>query len=1160
MTPKPLLPLTDEQMHAAAPDTQIWLSASAGTGKTQVLAARVLRLLLAGNHPESILCLTFTKAGATEMASRVHQHLAAWVRSSDKFIHRDLVALGAPRTAADIAYARTLFARVLDARGGGLQIQTIHSFCQTILAGFPAEADLAPGFRALEERSARQLADTVLADMISDAVNVRDVAFLDRLNRLVLDIGDSAVKTYLLRCAHRYEALERLSSGVEAQVRMALGISLSDVEADISVKCADSQINRAALEELRTQNRTWGTKSGLANADVISNWLEANAETRTATLAQLMKLWRTADGNRKSTSKGQAPQTGTYAALCDELDAYFGQLIALRKAQDLAHRFTDALLVGQHYARAYAAAKAAQGVVDFDDLIDRTAALLTQPGIGDWIRFKLDRRIDHILVDEAQDTNDKQWRIVRALAEEFYAGSGAKGDRLRTIFTVGDTKQSIFGFQGSDPQAMVRARHWFARQVDHAGQDLRDLTLQGSFRSSPPILTLVDAVIETLSPDKLGLDEKPLAHVSQRGTCGVVELVPPIRSATENADAVDAPEESDSSGDEESAGHDTDLKPDIERDVARQVAQRVAAGWAGGLNIEDRKAQTAGETRAVEPRDFMILLRRRSNLARLIVAQLTEAGVPVAGVDRLRLNTPLVVRDMLAALHFALQPNDDLNLACLLVSPLLGWSQERLQTAALARGRLSLWRYLRATEPEEDLQPLRTIMRLGDRLPPAQYLEALLSGPLRAREKCLARFGPEARDPLDELLNAAFRFERDHPPTLQGFVNWFESDTDDIKRDGETGENAVRVLTVHGAKGLQAPIVILADATTNPEKKRDAILDWDAFYPSIPVPIPRKELRVDVITSAIEATRQRELQEHWRLLYVALTRAEERLIVMGGLNKGDVSPNSWYSAVERAMDSLDHDTCSDGTRIFGIEAPATSKRDEGERHKQPLEALSGELDQPTWLVTPAPSEVRPARPLSPSRLTDDTTVDPPLAAARAQAAERGRRLHALFERLPDIDPISRRRIADAWLATAEGMTVPAERAELIDITLAVINDPRFAHIFAAEALAEAPLAGVVNDVVVAGTVDRLIVTSERVVVCDYKTTQRPPRSVANIPEAHLRQMAAYTAVLAQMFPDRPVDAALLYTSAPVLFTLDAAMLAPFKPSYQLEQQVLAIAT
>jgi len=638
------------------------------------------------------------------------------------------------------------------------------------------------------------------------------------------------------------------------------------------------------------------------------------------------------------------------------------------------------------------------------------------------------------------------------------------------------------------------------------------------------------------------LIDREITHVSATGVYGQVMLLPLI------ADGADGQVEN---VDDDAEQDNTGITLSVQHQLARDLAQRVAQWLHTSLGLENRRAMSGGDvSRALEPKDIMILLRSRSTLAQLIVANLARVGVPVAGIDRLRLNTPLVVRDMLAAMRFALQPNDDLNLACLLVSPLLGWSQEQLQSFATARKKLSLWRYMRATIGEADLKPLRQLLAFGDRLTPSLFIEMLLSGDIRGRERFLTRFGRESIDPLDELLSAAITFERDNVPNLQGFIDWFERDTDDIKREPGASENAVRVLTVHGSKGLQAPLVILADAARDPENNRERKMIWRLDEVDVPIIRPTGATKLAEFEQVLNATKARAFEEHWRLLYVALTRAEEQLVVAGALGARPLSDKSWYHAVEKALIKLGCNRDDAGVMAFGEAAPSTSA--------EPVGATppTSPRERPDWVHIAAPKEARPARPLAPSNYTDDLTAAPPPHLATRRAAQRGKVLHSLFERLPGVAAAHRIQVADVWLENTALLTDASERSALISDALRIIENDEFADIFGDTALAEAPIAGVVDGVVIAGTVDRLVVTQTHVTIIDFKTARRVPSSAQVIPEAHLRQMSAYAAVLQHIFPDREVRAALLYTSGPTMFVLDPAELDAHKPSYHRENETL----
>ena len=1138
--PRPLPPLKGAQLRASRPDAHIWLAASAGTGKTQVLAARVFRLLLRGVDPAAILCLTFTKAGAAEMAARINRQLAAWVRMKDDALFADLQALGERGTPPERDRARTLFAKVLDAPGGGLRIQTIHGFCQSLLAAFPLEAGLVPGFRPLEPREEALLRRQALSDLLVQAQAEGRAAPVNAIGALSIRLGEQGAEGYLNACAQAGHALEALPSGLAAFVRGQLDVPLGDVEAHVRDACADA-IDRQSLDAIARLNREWGTKSGIDRAEAIGAWLAAGADDRAATLDRLHAVWAKADGDPRSFGKGQAPTDPLYADLATRMHGRCGDLLALRVRAAFADELGAALEVGREYARGYAAAKRRAGAVDFDDLIRAAVALLQQPGIGDWIRFKLDRTTEHVLVDEAQDTNIAQWTIVRALVDEYFVGRGVYAPSVRTLFTVGDTKQAIFGFQGTDPVFFQAAEDYFALRAKEVGGDdlmpdeerglpLDRLSLTESFRSTAPVLEFVDAAIETVGADSFG-GEVP-AHGSMVPGPGTVELWPAI---TPEAAA----------GEE---GEEGWLGDEVRRNatrIARAVKRWLAPPEHGGLILGSRG-------RPLRPEDVMILVKRRGELAQLLVARLYAEGVPVAGIDRLRLTAPLAVQDLLATVRFALQPDDDLSLASLLVSPLVGWTQDELMHRAVPREG-SLWRHLRATCAEA-LAPLDAMLARADYTTPYQFLEEILSGPLDGRRRLLARLGEEARDPIEELLNAALDFETGTTPSLQRFLDWFERDEVEIVRDAAAPADAVRVMTAHGAKGLQAPVVILADATADPDASPRSTVPWTPEGLEEPVPVfrPRTAERAGAIDAAMTDLEARERREHWRLFYVAATRAEERLVIAGSLGpraKGVPPEASWYAAAERTLTRLGAEPV-DGVRSFAGRIPQPARERAGAAIAPPTAAT----DLPPWTRLPAPMEARPPRPLAPSAIGEDAVADAPPTPAMRAAAERGRWMHALFERLPALPDADREAAALAWLSANDA----GDAASIVAPVLSILRDPRHAALFGPDALAEAPVTATLPDGrVVAGAVDRLLVEADRVTVVDFKTGRQVPPSLETIPPYHLQQMAAYRAALRIVFPGRAVAAALLYTAGPRLILLPDPLLDAVKRGLARAEQSFA---
>ncbi|MDN3645605.1 double-strand break repair helicase AddA [Pontixanthobacter aestiaquae] len=1146
--------LKDNQALAVDPEESVWLSASAGTGKTQVLSARVLRLLLRRDvDPSQILCLTFTKAGAAEMATRVNEVLANWVRMKPEVLAADLQAIGASVDSETQSRARSLFASVLDCPGGGLRIDTIHAFAQWLLAAFPEEAGLSPGSRAMEDRDRDVLAHKVLADMVVDWQDSGETGLLDALSMLSIRMGADGARGWLMRCAKAREVWfgkTGWQDDLGGRVRRLLGLAEGAGPDDVAALCADSEFAISALQRCAAVNAEWGTKTGLKSADAIALWLAATPAQRVDLASDMAAALFTQKGDPRSLKSLEKIDPG-YADAAAEVMQSLSAVRELQMRLALSEWLTPALRIGRRFALRWDEAKKREGLIDFDDQIRRAAALLSRSDIADWIRYKLDRQFDHILIDEAQDTNEAQWSIIRALTEDYFVGEGQRDGKLRTIFVVGDYKQAIFRFQGTSPENFEISRKHFAKVMADAADNadtlrdridarpLKSLDLGRSYRTAQPVLDFVDHAIDRIGFEQFGLAEHPGKHIGQARS-GEVVLWSPVSAQADDED--------------EAEGSDTWLS-EPERRMADKIAGQVTA-W-----LRDGYPLVKGDTpRNAGPGDIMILVRKRKELAGLIVARLHAAGVPVAGVDRLRLGAPLAVKDLMAALRFAAQPLDDLSLANLLVSPLIGWSQEDLLQHGYRVKGIHLWDHLRKSDAPlaaATADRLRDLLRLTDYEPPQALLHWLLIGPWKGRTKLVSRLGREANDPIDELLNAALAFSSAHTASLQGFIQWFDAGESELKREAGASEGLVRVMTVHGSKGLQAPIVILADATGNPDSSpvRSVSLSEEVSNEdtkrSVPIPSLRKDEKVGPVLAAEDAIAREERQEHWRLLYVAMTRAEEALFIGGALGQREDVPadDSWYARLAPLFpEEIQDDPNFGARRAVGQRPPAAPLI----TADKPLAALP---DIPDWAATPIGPEPRPPRPLAPSSAGEDQAADPPLSGDSLKiAARRGVLIHSLLERLPDVAQSDRHSRAKAWLSKHAGDLDTSTREEVLAAAMKVLREPGFETIFGPEALAEVPLAATVDGQVIAGIADRLLVTPESVTVVDFKTARRPPASLDAVPAASIRQMAAYAAALAEIYPERAIKAALLYTQSPQLIEIPSEVLAANKSTLSTKQE------
>ncbi|MBV8912409.1 MAG: UvrD-helicase domain-containing protein [Acetobacteraceae bacterium] len=816
-----------------------------------------------------------------------------------------------------------------------------------------------------------------------------------------------------------------------------------------------------------------------------------------------------------------------------------------RRAVRMADATRALLLLAFPMLRAYTQRKQELGYLDYADLIGRTSDLLTDPGAA-WVLYKLDGGIDHLLLDEVQDTAPEQWQIAHRLTEEFFAGLGARvadGAPDRTFFAVGDPKQSIYSFQGADPLEFLRSRAEVAYRVKGSEKEWRDVTLDVSFRSTVPVLSLVDAVFSDPAAAGGVVDGKGLHHFPERaGDAGRVELWPltPVPDAPEtppwtvpptNLGLVSAPQR-----------------------LADTVATWIAEEIRRGVGLPSRgRVLTAG--------DVLVLVRRRTDFARNLVRALKAKGVPVAGLDRLELTEQLAVQDLLAACDAVLLPEDDLQVACVLTSPLGGLSDESLMELALGRSG-TLWNALRdrAAEREDWLQAWNFLSALAARAdhvtPHALLAEAL--GPLGGRARLLARLGPEAAEPVDELLNAALDYTRLHAPSLQGFVHWLRRSGATVKREAGGSGGAVRVMTVHGAKGLQAPLVLLPDTTGLPPEDEKFAWTTDAVTGAdVPLWAPRREFRCAPIDRARVVDRARQMQEHNRLLYVALTRAEDRLVICGWQTRRGVPETSWYSLVARGFAAIGASSAPFGLGwdgdVLSLESAQTGPVRLDRRvqlaPKATLPAWAGRAGD--WRPAPPPAEPAIPRPLAPSR-PDGAALGPvprtrsPLAAAgRRDRFLRGTLVHELLQHLPALPSPGWERAAKAHLAR-HGLE-PAEVGRLAEQTLTVLHHPDLARLFGPEGRAEQSIAGLVDGVAVSGKVDRMAVLPEAVLLADYKTGRDAPNTVEDTPVLYLRQLAAYRAVLGAIYPDRPVRCALVWTAGPVVTSIPSALLDAHAP-------------
>jgi ATP-dependent helicase/nuclease subunit A len=1118
------------QVRASDPAASVFVAANAGSGKTSTLVKRVARLLLRGARPEAILCVTYTKAAAAEMQRRLFKELGDWAVMEDEALAGALAALEEPRH--DLARARALFARALETPGG-IKIQTIHAFCEKVLRRFPLEAGVSPGFSVLEDVAAREASAQARED-------VALAALADPEGPIGAAYAHFSVELDHARFADMFAAFEAERRAIGAYVAACDGAG--GFGADVWRRCGFSRPTSPETVAAEAVGRIrWGQWRRAAEALLLgSEKTDVPLGARMLSLSDasgfdaIWEVFSTRQGELKKQLGTKSVDAAARQWLAEEGARLLDDRERL-KAATVARDTVFALSLAIAYVELYEGAKRSAGALDFGDLIARTHELLTVRADAAWVLFKLDGGLDHVLLDEAQDTAPDQWDILRALTAEFFIGQGA-GVTHRTVFAVGDRKQSIFSFQGAAPERFAGEAQNFEALITPSGRPFLQVPLLESWRSAPEILAFVDAVCAdpgvaaALQP--AGAVPFPIQHKATRPPGGTVDLWP--------LEETDPQEETDPW-----APVNAEPSESAAKKLARRIARSIKAWVTRGEAVRDRR----GVPRPAAYGDVLILVRRRNGLFHEIIRALKREGVPVGGADRLKLSEHAAFQDLLALGRFARFETDDLTVAALLRGPFCDVDEDPLFDLAHGRERTPLWDVLRARagERSEWSAAARFLdwarREAAGRAPFDFYARALSrldEAGVSMKQRFLTRMGREAEDALEAFLAEALGAEQRGVTDLERFLHEMAASEIEVKREQDDpeggGAGEVRVMTAHGAKGLEAPIVFLPDTTTRATALGGPLLatpDGGFLW------APRK---ADDCHASADARLARETasdQESLRLLYVALTRARDRLVVCGVKTQNPLYRGSWCDRVERGFA---HETVAPWVRTVALEGGGDARRFGVD---PPVLGAAGTaaaeaVVPPDWARRLAPAEPGAARFASPSRLGETAEAPAPSPLARVGGLGRFRRgdiIHRLLQWLPDVPAAARADSARRLLAREADLTAE-QRAEMTAAALAVLEDARFAAVFGPGSRAEAALAGAAPGLppglAISGRVDRLLVAPDRVLVADFKTNRPSPERIEDADPAYVRQMALYWAVLREIFPGRRVEAALVWTDGPRL--------------------------
>ncbi|MEH2586413.1 ATP-dependent helicase/nuclease subunit A [Bradyrhizobium sp. AZCC 1721] len=1140
------------QARASDPAASAFVSANAGSGKTHVLVQRVIRLLLDGVAPEKILCITFTKAAAANMAERVFTTLGHWVTLDDDALDAAIREAGIPHPSARLRKsARKLFACALETPGG-LKVQTIHALCTRLLQQFPFEANVPARFAVLDERDQNEMMERANLAVFLEASRNPDSPTGRALMTAMASAADVTFKDVVREaCLSRdhfmaWTDAAGSAQAAAAQISAALGVGPDDRIEDVEREIVEGpNLPRSQWQEIALVLDT-SSKADQKQADRLR---EALAFTGAAQVDEYLGLFLTDERTPRATvvTNSFVKKNPAVGRLFDLEISRLASLIERRRAVVARDRTEALLYIATAAAANYRREKQERGLLDYDDLIDKTLEMLDRVSSG-WVHYKLDRGVDHVLIDEAQDTSPRQWDIVAHIISEFTSGAGARDGVVRTVFAVGDEKQSIFSFQGAAPREFDLRRRALQRKFEGAGLKFDPVSFTYSFRSGPEILHAVDRVFReqdiyrSIHAVDIG---NPIHHALADAGPGQIDLW----------ELAEADDRQDIEGWRAPFDGVSATSPEVK--LARRIQAEIKALVGSGAMTGSKN-----DRRPLRYGDMLVLVRRRGNAFDAVIQALKHAGIPVAGADRLKLTEHIAIIDLMNLADALLLPQDDLALAVALKSPLFGlddddlfkiaWQRKgSLRTALTARaaadGRLrdALWRLEQCER------------RFASETPFAFY--AWLLGGDGGRARILRRLGHEANDALDEFLELALSYERKAPASLQGFMAWLRTADLEVKRDMEISRDEVRVMTVHGAKGLEASVVFLVDTTTSPSDTQRLKLinlplgNADPHAPGVVVVwAGRKAEDPPAVAAARAAMIDDTEDEYRRLLYVAMTRAADRLIVGGCLpgNMKSVRPLSWYDLIAKGLDGSALQLQEIETAIGRVKRYTRPEESAPSAAPPAASSPAAPIVLPTWLLTPAQPEISPESLLRPSDPADSDNRPVRTAESltkRARALQRGTLVHRLLQSLPDVSAERRREAALTYLArNADGWTAE-ERQVLAESTLALIADARFAHAFAPGSRAEVSIVGRLErpggrPALVSGQIDRLVVTEREVLIVDFKTNHAPPGEPAEAPRGYVRQLALYRAVLGKLYSQRPVRAALLWTETSELMEISASAL------------------
>lgn len=1124
-----------QQNKASDPQYSIWTSASAGSGKTTVLVKRLLRMLLNNIEPSKILCITFTNTGAAEMKNRINEKLASWTVMDDGELKKEIIKLDEKDNIEQkLKTARTLFAKILD-NSNDFKILTIHSFCQQIIKRFPLEANIVPNFQILDEISSLELlmqAEKELLKSNNEEIKksiqyiftyINEDQFIELLKQAINQ------KDNLLYIKSKFYTIQGIIDELQKIFKIDNKKELENIEDEFYENTDFTIINQGIKDSLNNSDNKFNNKF----IKIITEYQKDKD-----LIYDYINCFLTTDG--KITSR----------LLSKDMQKVFPELhdFILKEAErsyqtkeyinNLTNfEFTSAFLNITYYIfEIYSFLKKQKGCLDYSDLIFETNKLLSnskfnnldgENAFSSWINYKLDEGIDHILIDEAQDTSPLQWDIVRSITTEFFSGQGQKGELDRTIFVVGDEKQSIFSFQGAEPDIFNLTLKDYKYKIEQCGKKFDNIFLNTSFRSLKSVLNVVDEVFaEPYRKNAITkLVDKITHKVAREESAGKVEIWPLVEEKDIEQEKTEKVEKNTPL--DWQINYTEKIEKSNKQKLAETIANEVYDWFKNGKTICDRKLKCS---RKLKYSDIMILVRSRDkDFINYLVRQFNKKHIPTMGNDKFDLLNNIISQDIISLLKFLIFNEDDLVLANIVKSPFLNLDEEDLYTLCDYKNenQCSLWTAFQNIEKYKNQKIFLEDIIEKSKNTSIYELLLYIFEVQNTKKLFKQRFQYIADEILNEFLNLANEYEKTHNnSTILNFISFLENTDLEIKRDMEQKTDEIKILTVHASKGLESPIVILPDTnhTTKTIQRIDEILRYKEEGNDYYIPMIQKEKTI-LIEEIKDSMKNKIEEEYLRLLYVAMTRAENELYICDYKRKGESKENCWYSILLNTIQNnkdvkIRHSKNIEGDILYigdqdnycNILASCNNQQKNYKIEEEKINEIIATFSQNK-------EKTNEIKIINPSIYYQENAIKTPIQ--NSENLENGKLVHKLLEILPNLDSGEWQDIIDIYLRNSNN------KEKITNIVLNILNNQEFNFLFSKNSKAEVPIFAKIDGNIISGKIDRLSIIDDTVYIVDYKNTNTLYNT---IPEKYKIQLNLYKKVLEKIYTDKKIKCYILWTS------------------------------